>query len=198
MLDLGCSVGRSSFELAQHFNHVDGIDFTARNIQHAFMLQEQGEARYTLEHQGEVMDFKDINISEHAFWAVKDKINFSQGDPCNIKPIYDNYDLVFCANLLESLNHPELFFNTIVSRINAGGYLVLSSNYDWGQDSKQDSQWLGGVKVNGENFLSINGLKQLLEDKFTLVAEQDIHSIVTKSARRFDVDINQLTIWKLK
>ena len=198
VLDLGCSVGRSSFELALHFNHVDGIDFTARNIQHAFMLQEQGEARYTLEHQGEIMDFKDINISEHAFWGVKDKINFSQGDPCNIKPIYDNYDLVFCANLLESLNHPELFFSTIVSRINAGGYLVLSSNYDWGQDSKQDSQWLGGVKVNGENFLSINGLKQLLEDKFTLVAEQDIHSIVTKSARRFDVDINQLTIWKLK
>lgn len=198
VLDLGCSVGRSTFELAQHFNHVDGIDFTARNIQHAFMLQEQGEARYTLEHQGEIMDFKDINITKHNFWQVKDKINFSQGDPCNLRPIFSHYDLVFCANLLEKLNHPELFFSTIVSRINANGYLVLSSNYDWGNNSKQDSKWLGGVKVNGENFASFEGLKQLLSDKFTLISEADIHSVVAKSARRFEVDINQLTIWQLK
>ena len=197
VLDLGCSVGRASFELAQHVSHVDGIDFTARHIQHAFMLQEQGEARYTLKHQGEIMDFKDINISEHPFWSIKDKIHFSQGDPCNLKPRYQHYDVVFAINLLEQLNHPELFFNTITSRMNPNAYLVLSSHYDWGKNSKQDSKWLGGVKVNGENFTSFDGLKQLLSDKFTHIHSQDIHSVLTHSARRFDVNINQLSIWQL-
>jgi predicted TPR repeat methyltransferase len=31
-LDIGCAVGRSSFELAKHFDHVTGIDFSARLI----------------------------------------------------------------------------------------------------------------------------------------------------------------------
>ena len=40
-LDLGCSVGRTSFELARWFRHVDGIDFSARFIAAAAVLQEQ-------------------------------------------------------------------------------------------------------------------------------------------------------------
>ena len=32
-LDLGCAVGRASFELAKHFQHVDAIDFSARFIE---------------------------------------------------------------------------------------------------------------------------------------------------------------------
>lgn len=31
-LDLGCSVGRSTFELARHFDLVDGIDFAKDKI----------------------------------------------------------------------------------------------------------------------------------------------------------------------
>ncbi|MBL3278667.1 methyltransferase domain-containing protein, partial [Klebsiella pneumoniae] len=31
-LDLGCATGRASFELARHFDHVTGVDFSARFI----------------------------------------------------------------------------------------------------------------------------------------------------------------------
>ena len=38
-LDLGCATGRSSFELAKIFDHVDGIDFSARLIEAPSSLQ---------------------------------------------------------------------------------------------------------------------------------------------------------------
>ena len=43
---LGCSVGRVCFELADVFAETVGFDQTARRIQHAVRLQEGATARY--------------------------------------------------------------------------------------------------------------------------------------------------------
>lgn len=37
-LDIGCATGRASFELARHFAHVDGVDYSARFIDVALAL----------------------------------------------------------------------------------------------------------------------------------------------------------------
>lgn len=37
-MDIGCAVGRASFELSRWFDHVLGIDYSARFIQVASML----------------------------------------------------------------------------------------------------------------------------------------------------------------
>ena len=197
VLDLGCSVGRSAFEWARHVKRVDAIDFTARLIQHGFRLQEQGESRYTLRHEGEVMDFKDIDIREHPYFAVKDKINFSQGDACNLKPLFTGYDLILANNILEQVYDPELMLSKLPERMNPGALLVLGSCYDWG-DEKANSQWLGGVKINGENFTSLDGLKQLLSDRFELVDTREIPFAVRHSARKVELNTSQLTVWRLK
>jgi 5-histidylcysteine sulfoxide synthase/putative 4-mercaptohistidine N1-methyltranferase len=197
VLDLGCSVGRSSFELATHFSHVDAIDFTARLIQHAFGLQEQGESRYTIKAEGEIMAFKDINITDHPYNDVKHKVNFSQGDACNLKPRYSGYDLILCNNLLEQMYNPELFLTTIDQRLNAQGYLVLTSCYDW-PDESANSKWLGGVKVNGENFTSLDGLKQLLDDRFELIETRDIPFVLKRSARQYQLNNSEMSVWRLK
>ena len=41
-LDIGCAVGRSSFELAAHFDEVVGIDCSTRFIDIARRIQERG------------------------------------------------------------------------------------------------------------------------------------------------------------
>lgn len=197
-LDLGCSVGRSSFELATHFGHVDAIEFTARLIQHGFGLQEQGEARYTLKTEGELMAFKDIDLNNHPYAAIKHKVNFSQGDACNIKPLYTGYDLVLAASLLERLYNPELFLETIAQRLNDKGYLVLTSCYDWDEENKINSKWLGGTKVNGENFTTLDGLKQLLSSRFELLETRDIPFIMHQTQRKYLFNNSQLSVWQLK
>lgn len=197
-LHLGCSVGRGAFELACHFNHVDAIDFTARLIAHGYALQELGESRYVIEHEGEIMDFKEFDIRAHRYFAVKDKVHFSQGDACNLKPRYNGYDLILATDVLESVHHPEQFLQVAKSRLNEGGLLVLVSGYQFGDRDNIDSQWLGGAKLNGENFSSFDGLKQLLGGDFDLLATEEINDIQRINARRFELNLSQLSVWRLK
>src|SRR3989442_1755835 len=53
-LDLGCAVGRSSFELARHCERVLGLDHSERFIATARALQERGLGEFTYVEEGEL------------------------------------------------------------------------------------------------------------------------------------------------
>ena len=53
-LDLGCSVGRSTFELASIFEEVIGIDFSRALIAKAEQLKCDGKASYKLLIEGDI------------------------------------------------------------------------------------------------------------------------------------------------
>jgi hypothetical protein len=63
-LDLGCAVGRATFELAKEFDLVTGIDFSARFIRVALQLKEKGVAHYELVEEGEVVSYHEARLSE--------------------------------------------------------------------------------------------------------------------------------------
>src|SRR5690554_269214 len=45
-LDIGCAVGRTTLELARHFDHVDGVDFSQTFINKCREVVRDGTARY--------------------------------------------------------------------------------------------------------------------------------------------------------
>src|SRR5271154_2783259 len=55
-LDLGCAVGRSSFELGRHFDEVVGIDFSERFIVEAERMRVQRLITVRAHREGDVMD----------------------------------------------------------------------------------------------------------------------------------------------
>ncbi|GAA3721969.1 5-histidylcysteine sulfoxide synthase [Oceanisphaera sediminis] len=197
-LDLGCSVGRASFELARHFAQVDGIDFSARFIQHGFQLKESGQTRFAIPTEGELVEFKETSLEELGYAGLADRIDFVQGDACNLKPRFTGYDLVFCGNLIDRLYDPALFLSQVHERLNAGGYLVLTSPYTWLEDYTPKAKWLGGIKVNGENFTTLDGLKAALMERFELVGQQDIPFVIRETRRKFQHTLAEMTVWQLK
>ena len=58
MLDLGCAVGRTSYELTRLFDKVIGLDYSARFIQVATMLQEKQHVMYKIPIEGEIYKHK--------------------------------------------------------------------------------------------------------------------------------------------
>ncbi|MFP2769565.1 5-histidylcysteine sulfoxide synthase [Oceanisphaera sp. KMM 10153] len=197
-LDLGCSVGRASFELARHFDRVDGIDFSARFIQHGFQLKESGQTRFAIPAEGELVEFKQASLDELGYAGLADKIAFVQGDACNLKPCFAGYDLIFCGNLIDRLYDPALFLAQVHERLNAGGYLVLTSPYTWLEEYTPKTKWLGGIKVNGENVTTQDGLKVALIDRFELVGQQDIPFVIRETRRKFQHTLADMTVWRLK
>ncbi|WP_417616269.1 5-histidylcysteine sulfoxide synthase [Oceanisphaera sp.] len=197
-LDLGCSVGRASFELAQYFDQVDGIDFSARFIQHGFQLKETGHTRYAIPVEGDLVEFKEVSLQALGYAELGDKIDFAQGDACNLKACFCDYDLIFCGNLIDRLYDPGLFLTQIHQRLNAGGYLVLTSPYTWLEQYTPKDKWLGGIKVNGENVTTLDGLDAILGQHFNLVAQQDVPFVIRETRRKFQHTLAEMTVWQLK
>lgn len=195
-LDIGCSVGRASFELAKTFDAVDAIDFSARFIQQAYALTEQGEKRYTIRTEGDLQEFKSINLATLGYQSVASKVNFVQGDACNLKPQFTGYDLVYASNLIDRLGDPKQFLDTIHLRINQGGYLAIASPYTWLEEYTAKDKWLGGLKVKGENFTTLDGLTETLIGKFELVAVKEIPFVIRETKRKFQHTLSEMTIWR--
>ena len=51
-LDLGCATGRTSFELAKHFEHVSGIDYAQKLVDVAVQLQTRCQTKRWLLRRG--------------------------------------------------------------------------------------------------------------------------------------------------
>lgn len=195
-LDIGCSVGRATFELAKTFDHVDGLDFSARFIQQACTLIEQGEKRYTIRTEGDLVEFKSITLAELNYIEIADKVSFMQGDACNLKPQYTGYDLIYASNLIDRLGDPKQFLSSIYDRINTGGYLVITSPYTWLEDYTNKDNWLGGKKVHGENFTTLDGLTENLISRFELIAVKEIPFVIRETKRKFQHSLSEMTIWR--
>ncbi len=195
--DLGCAVGRSSFELAKRFKHVDALDFSTRFIVNAQGLIEHGKVRYLITDEGELSTLKQASLQELGLEETAGRINFIQGDASNLKPIYQNYDLVFAGNLIDRLYEPAVFLQSIHERINPGGMLVLTSPYTWLEEFTKKENWIGGYKVNGENMTTLDGLHEILKDNFESYAEPiDIPFVIRETARKHQHTVAQMTFWK--
>lgn len=196
-LDLGCASGRASFELAKHFDHVTGVDFSARFINQGVQLIQAGQLRYTLTEEGDLVSYNTRTLAELGLADTVSKVEFYQGDACNLKPIYTNYDLVLAANLIDRLYNPSRFIENIHTRINAGGILIITSPYTWLEEHTPREAWLGGIKKDGESYTTLDALKEHLGAHFKLVGEpQDVPFVIRETKRKFQHTLSQVTIWE--
>jgi putative 4-mercaptohistidine N1-methyltranferase len=195
-LDLGCAVGRSSFELAKYFQHVDAIDFSARFVQQGAKLQAQNRLRYTVPVEGDIVEYREVLLDELGYDETKGRIDFLQGDACNLKPHFADYNLIFAGNLIDRLYDPAMFLKDIQERILSGGLLVLTSPYTWLEEYTEKSNWLGGKKVNGENFSTLDALKQHLADSFDFEEAVDVPFVIRETARKHQHTVAQMTVWR--
>ena len=112
-LDLGCSVGRSTFELAKEFDEVVGIDFSANFINVGVKLKTYDNLIYKVKKEGEIFEEKSVSLDSLGLEDIKNKVTFMQGDACNLKDIYTGFDLIFCSNLIDRLYYPQKFLDDI-------------------------------------------------------------------------------------
>jgi putative 4-mercaptohistidine N1-methyltranferase len=196
-LDLGCAAGRATFELARHFEQVTGIDFSARFIGLGVQLAQQGVLRYTLADEGELVFYKERRLDDLGLDAVRDKVEFFQGDACNLKPHFSGYDLILAANLIDRLYSPRKFLGTVHQRLNPGGILMLASPYTWLEEHTPREEWIGGFKHAGENLTTLDGLKAVLGEHFRLIdGPMEVPFVIRETRRKFQHTLSEVTLWE--
>lgn len=197
-LDIGCAVGRTSFELARGgFEAVTGIDFSARFINLADELMRHGLVRYALTDEGELQAFREVTLDQLGFAESSGRVAFWQDDACNLKDVYREYDLVVAANLIDRLYDPHKFLTGIGQRIVPGGVLVISSPYTWLEEHTPRPQWLGGFKKDGERYTTLDALNEFLAPDFVpLGAPREVPFVIRETARKFQHTVAQVTCWE--
>lgn len=194
--DIGCAIGRSTFELARGFDEVIGVDFSARFIQEAEALRKNGVLRYAMKTEGELENFYEVNLADFDLEEERQKVSFWQADACNLKPIYKDFDLIFGGNLIDRLYDPKKFLDSLAARVNEGGLLILTSPYTWQEESTPKEKWIGGYKKDGESVTTLEGLQEILENDFVLIDTKDIPFVIQETARKYQYTIAQMTIWQ--
>lgn len=199
VMEVGCSVGRASFEMAHYFDSVLGLDFSARFIRIADQLKTQGHVLYTIPVEGEIMDFKEQTLAELGLSEVAHKCEFMQQDAVNMKSIFSGYDVIVAVNLIDRLYDPAKFLRGAHERLNEGGLFILASPYTWLEDFTEKPNWLGGYKDEGtgENVMTLEGITEILSANLELVEEPfEVPFVIRETKRKFQHTLSEFTIWK--
>ena len=189
-LDVGCSVGGSTFELTRYYDEVVGIDFSQHFIDAANELKVNGVMDYEVLKQGKIYTKCTAEVSDSAKrWKAK----FIQGDACNLSPSLGTFDVIHASNLMCRLPSPRKFLSSVPKFLNKNGILVLVSPYSWLEEYTDVNEWVG---VNTEDSFII--LKDYLEKEchMKLIHQENVPFLIREHERKFQYGVSDATIWR--
>lgn len=192
-LDLGCAVGRSSFELARHCTEVIGIDYSRRFVEMAQILAGSGSAAYLRIDEG---DLTTPLLARVAPDIDRSRVKFEHGDAQKLRPDLGTFDVVLGANLVDRLINPDLLLERLSRLVKPGGQLILTSPCTWLEDFTPRKNWLGGFLMHDAPRTTLQGLKSMLGRNFTLTATRDLPFLIREHARKYQWSVALATIWK--
>lgn len=184
-LDLGCAVGRSSFELSQTTEHVTGIDFSANFIAAANHLKTHGSIDYSLRETGNQTQQATAILPDG---ARPDNCQFLHGDAMNLPDDLGCFDRVHAANLICRLPHPEKLLQRLPDLVCPGGDLVLATPCTW-----LDEFTPADYQPDGD---TLEWLKILLSPAFELKNRADEPFLIRETSRKFQWTVSLVTVWK--
>ena len=195
VLDLGCSVGRSSYELANVFDNVTAIDYSHNFINLAKNLQNENNIEYEITIEGDIKESKSIDLNTLNLLENKNRVQFLQGDALNLNSSLKDFDLIFCSNLIDRLENPMQFLKDIQTRLNDNGLIVILSPYTWLEDYTKKENWLGGYVKDNKKIYTLCKLKKELHP-FELIDRFDVEFVIKETKRKFQHSISEMSIWQ--
>ncbi|MGD1705044.1 5-histidylcysteine sulfoxide synthase [Dapis sp. BLCC M229] len=191
-LDIGCSVGGSTFKLARGFESVLGIDLSATFIEAAQTICREGRLAYCRRDEGENTSQAEVCLPEDLDCR---RVNFRRADACALPPELVGFDVVLAANIICRLASPRAFLGRLCGArglVRPGGLLVLATPFTWDERFTPRDAWLGGH--DGEDSFTI--LQAQLNQDFELLETQDMAFLIREHARKFQYVVTLVSLWK--
>ncbi len=186
-LDLGCSVGRSTFELARHCEAVIGIDYSHAFIDAANRLKADGEHPATRLDEGSATTALQVAVDPS---IDRSRVFFEQGDAQAVREDIGSFDVVIACNLICRLAEPMKVLERLIELVKPGGQLLVTTPFTWLEDYTPSEHWLGDGAQD-----SFAGLRRALEPAFALEQQWNMSFLIREHARKFQYSIAQASRW---
>ena len=191
-LDLGCAVGRASFELARHVPEVIGLDRSRSFVAAARRLQSEGLHVY---HRLEEGELSTPLCAEAPPGIDRSRVRFGEGDACRLSPDLGTFDLVLLANLLDRLSDPAACLHGLASIVVPGGTVLITSPYTWLETFTPRSRWLGGRREDALR-PTHEHIGEHLGAGFALLDREDLPFVIREHCRKFQWSLAEATLWR--
>lgn len=193
--DIGCAVGRSSFELARHFDNVIGLDYSQSFVDTCNQLKTDGQLPYFVQDEGDLVTDLVAKVPD----VDRKRVHFMQGDACNLPSDLGHFGCILAANLIDRLHTPSDFLDRLPGLVAPNGIVVLTSPYTWLEQFTEKDQWLGGFKNKDDKpVTAFDSLKEHLGGDFDLVEALDMPFFIRETARKNQWTVAQATVWRRK
>lgn len=188
-LDVGCAVGRSSFELARYCHEVDAFDFSPQFIEAARSLQTRGSLKFKFKIHGEIYRTSEAFVPKG---VEPNRVNFEVSDAHNLSEEIGGYDVIHAANLLCRMVRPMELLSRLPSLVVPGGQLIITSPYTWDEKFAPTENWVGATVNSPDPF---KALEMKLSDAFLLERRKDLPFLIREHARKFQWSVAEATVW---
>lgn len=190
-LDVGCAVGRSSFELSGYCREVIGIDYSQAYIAAAEAIRVSGAVSH--EHTIEGVRMARA-LARRPDGVDPSRVRFEVGDAMMLRNDLGAFDVVLAANLLCRLPDPSVFLNCLPTLVKPGGQLLLTTPFTWLEEFTPRDNWIGGVG----DVESAEALTRRLEPHFELKVSKDLPFLIREHARKYQWSVAWGTRWVRK
>jgi 5-histidylcysteine sulfoxide synthase/putative 4-mercaptohistidine N1-methyltranferase len=198
-LDVGCSVGGTTFELARYFTDVVGIDYSSSFIDVCNQLRTTGKVQFQVRGEGDRLLPPQFTATLPSLVDPR-RTRFEVGDACNLDPrSLGQFDAVLAANLLCRLPDPAAFLAVLRDLVRPGGVLIFTSPFSWLPQYTPRAKWLGGRFEDRDSATSSSALQAHLSPHFELVSDtQDLPFIMREHPCKYQFITPHVLTFKRK
>lgn len=140
-IDLGCSVGRGTFELARRTgNLAAGIDLNFAMLRIAEKLRRQGRVAFPVRRVGVVFDRREVAVPD----LPGERVSFWCCDVAALPFAAAVFDGALSLNVLDCVQSPVGHVVELGRVLAPRARALLASPYDWAPAVTPLTEWLGG------------------------------------------------------
>lgn len=187
-LDVGCAVGRATFELTTTCSEVIGIDFSHSFIRAAAELKAAGRLAFQKSEEGAHCVPAQATLPGDVH---PERARFEQGDAMDLRSDLGCFDYVLAANLLCRLPDPSRFISRLPQLVKPGGLLVVTTPCSWMEEYTPRHLWLADAQTS-----TFENLRQRLASSFEFQRVADLPFVIREHARKFQLVSAQATLWR--
>lgn len=148
VLDLGCAVGRTTFELAARTGRrALGVDLNFAMLRLAQGVARRGVARYPRRRFGVVFDQREVPVAP----AGRERADFWAADALELPFPDGGFGLVASLNVIDCVARPRDALAELARVLAPGGLALVTTPYDWSPAATPFEQWLGGHSQRHED-----------------------------------------------
>ncbi len=200
-LDIGCSVGRLSFELSQSHGNVIGLDTSYAFIKKAREILSKRTLRFDMIIEGQITEEKVCDLDSKFQFG---NIEFIVADAMALPFTSHMFDTAASVNILEKVPHPGQHLKEI-DRIlqKKDSSFLFSDPFSWDENISDPKSWLSGLN-NGEfKGRGIDNISRIMskgedffEPRFTIQEKGDVLWKIRKTRNLWEYITSQFVIGK--